>query len=104
MRRRDVISKLTSLAAFVGVCLLVCTPQVMHAQITGAITGTIVDQSGAVVPNASITITNTATAVVARTLTTGPSGTYVAEALPVGTYQVAVEARGFQRAVRSGII
>jgi hypothetical protein len=62
------------------------------------------DQTGAVVPNATVTITNTGTGVVARTLQTGPAGIYVAEALPVGTYQVAVEASGFQRAVRPGIV
>lgn len=69
----------------------------------GTITGTVTDETAAVVPNATVTITNTLTGAVARTTETNASGIYVAGALPVGTYQVAVEARGFQRAVRTGI-
>jgi hypothetical protein len=56
-----------------------------------------------VVPSADVVITNSGTGVVARTLKTDSSGIYVAEALPVGTYQVAIEVHGFQRSVHSGI-
>jgi hypothetical protein len=56
-----------------------------------------------VVPAADVVITNSGTGVVARTLKTDSSGTYVAEALLMGTYQVAIEAHGFQRSVHSGI-
>jgi hypothetical protein len=75
-----------------------------RAQVAGTITGTVTDQSGAVVPSAEVVITNSGTGVAARTLKTDSSGIYVAEALLVGTYQVAVEAPGFQKSVRSGII
>lgn len=75
-----------------------------EAQTAGTIAGTVTDESGAVVPNATVTITNTLTGVVARTVRTNTSGVYDAEALPVGTYQVVVETGGFQRSIRSGII
>jgi hypothetical protein len=71
---------------------------------TGAITGTVTDTSGAVIPDVTVTITNTLTGAVARKLQTNASGFYDAEALLVGTYQVVVEKTGFQRTVRSGII
>jgi len=76
--------------------------QVTHGQTAGTITGAVTDSSGAAVPKATVTITNTLTGA-ARTLETNTAGVYTAEALPVGTYQVAVEAAGFERSVHSGI-
>src|SRR2546426_4592505 len=90
-------------AVFVVALLAVCASSRTQAQTAGTITGTVTDPTGAVVPSAKVTITNTGTGTVARTLQTNGSGAYVAEALPVGTYQVAIEASGFQRAVRDGV-
>src|SRR5580765_902659 len=58
--------------------------------------GTVTDSSGAVVPNAAITITNKATGQV-RKLTTNDTGQYVASALPIGSYDVRVQATGFSQ-------
>jgi len=79
-----------------GLVVLLACPAVVCGQTSGTITGTITDQSGAAIPGATVTITNVGTGVVARTVTTGSSGIYVAEALPVGSYQVSVSASGFQ--------
>ncbi len=88
----------------VAAIITLCSVRLAEAQTAnGTITGTVTDESGAVVPNAAVTITNTLTGVVARTVQTNSSGVYVAEALPVGTYQVAVEAAGFERSIRTGI-
>src|SRR2546427_740863 len=86
-------------AVFVVALLAVCASSRTQAQTAGTITGTVTDPTGAVVPSAKVTITNTGTGTVARTLQTNGSGAYVAEALPVGAYEVAIEASGFQRAV-----
>ena len=83
--------------------MAVCSCRLTQAQTAGTITGTVTDESGAVVPNATVTITNLGTGVLARTITTGSSGLYVAEALPVGTYQVSVSATGFQPTTSSNI-
>src|SRR2546427_3570317 len=96
--KKDRLSPSGFLTLFLGVLLAVCSARLAPAQTAGTITGTIVDQSGAVIPDATVTITNSGTGVVARTLKTSAAGTYVAEALPVGTYQIPVEATGFQRA------
>ncbi|HET9408627.1 MAG TPA: TonB-dependent receptor [Candidatus Sulfotelmatobacter sp.] len=69
----------------------------------GAITGTIIDPSNAVIPNAKITITNQGTGVIERTLTTGSQGTFSATLLPIGTYKVEVTATGFSKTEASGI-
>ena len=62
---------------------------------TGALTGTITDPSGAVVPNAMVTATNLDTGQ-ARTATTGADGTYKINLLTPGNYKVRFEAGGFK--------
>jgi len=61
----------------------------------GSISGTVTDQSGATVPNAPVTITNTATGRVIN-LTTNGSGAYNTPALDPGQYTIKVTAKGFQ--------
>ena len=65
--------------------------------------GTVKAESGAAVPNATVKMVNNSTGI-ARTTRTNSAGIYDAEALPEGTYQVEVEATGFERAVQSGIV
>src|SRR5579863_7636536 len=65
---------------------------------TGTILGTVTDATGAIVANAKVTVTNTATNVPFRT-TTSSSGDYYAPSLNPGTYKVSVESTGFQRSV-----
>ncbi|HYA15937.1 MAG TPA: carboxypeptidase-like regulatory domain-containing protein, partial [Bryobacteraceae bacterium] len=65
----------------------------------GTISGTVTDAAGAVVPNATVTITNKATST-ARNLTSNNEGLYNAPALPPGDYEVRVEMQGFRTVVR----
>ncbi len=73
-----------------------------YAQGTGSIVGTVTDSSGAVVPNVNITITDTNTGFV-RSTTSNGSGAYAAPELPIGQYQVRVEAPGFKTYEQNGI-
>jgi hypothetical protein len=66
------------------------------------IVGTVTDPSGAAVPNASITVTNTDTGL-SRTLTTAGDGQYVAPSLQIGHYTVKAAVSGFKAAEQSGI-
>ncbi len=59
-----------------------------------SVSGTVTDPSGAVVPNANITITNSETGLV-RTAVTSGTGTYSIPDLPAGQYDITVEASGF---------
>ncbi len=61
----------------------------------GQIAGNVTDPSGAAIPNAKVTIKNTATEFT-TTATTSGSGYYVANQVPVGTYTVSVSAAGFK--------
>jgi len=64
---------------------------------TARIFGTITDPTGAVIPNATVTVTDKATGRT-QTLKTGGSGDYVVNALPVGKYHVEVKLDGFKTA------
>ncbi len=63
---------------------------------TAQLTGTVSDQTGALVPGAKVTATNVATSV-ARSSTTNSSGNYLITALLPGSYQVTTEASGFKQ-------
>jgi hypothetical protein len=70
---------------------------------TGALTGTVTDQSGKSVPNATVTITNAGTNQ-ERSTTTGADGVYKFSLLPPGTYRVRFAAAGFKSAEVSGVV
>ncbi|HEX6896939.1 MAG TPA: carboxypeptidase regulatory-like domain-containing protein, partial [Bryobacteraceae bacterium] len=81
-------------------CLLTLLSVTAFAQApTGIVLGTITDETGAVVPNATISITNKATGA-ARTLTANSEGLYSAPSLAAGDYEVRVEMAGFRTVVR----
>src|SRR3979411_1836126 len=70
---------------------------------TGSILGTVHDSTGAVVPNATITITDTAKGTTS-TKQTDASGDYNVPFLIPGTYTVSVEMPGFKRSVSSNVV
>ncbi len=86
-----------------GILALLTLPASAIAQTTATISGTVSDQSEAVIPGARITVTNLDTGQ-SRTLQTNPSGLYYAPALNPGNYKVTAAAQGFQEVIRSGII
>src|SRR2546423_1446960 len=76
-------------------------PSLLRGQTaTGSISGAVTDESGAVIPNVGISITNKATSA-NRTLTTNAEGLYSAPALPAGDYEVRAEIQGFRTEIRS---
>ena len=81
------------LTCFVLLCVTALQSQTTIS--TGSIQGTVTDPSGAVVPDAKISITNKATAQAISTTSTS-SGTYTSGALVPGDYTVRVEASGFK--------
>ena len=70
-------------------------PVVLAAQaVTGTILGVITDSQGAVMPGATVTLTNTGTGQV-RAITTDSNGEFTAPSLPTGKYSVKAELSGF---------
>lgn len=70
---------------------------------TGTIAGSVTDSSGAVIPNATVTVTNVQTSF-KKTLQTDSSGNYTASALPFGTYVVTANAGNFAEAKSEEIV
>jgi hypothetical protein len=69
---------------------------------TGTILGRITDPTGAAIPNAVVTITNTQTSET-HSIQTNGQGEYVMPQLPVGEYRVQSESAGFKRTARTGV-
>ena len=71
--------------------------------ISGDVTGTVSDATGATVPDASVTLTNVSTGA-SQQSNTNAQGSYRFAFVPPGTYQIAVSATGFQNQNRSGVV
>src|SRR5579863_1607199 len=83
-------------------CLL-CTG-LLHGQVVGgSISGTITDNTGAVVAKATVSMKDLATGVVTA-VKTNTQGLYSVPNLLPGTYQQTVTAAGFETAVRNGVV
>src|SRR5262245_26351367 len=92
---------------FCLLCLLatlLCGAGARAQQATGSISGTAKDPSGAVVPNAKVTLTDTDKGISVRTATTGSNGEFSFPQLPVSHYSLAVEAPNFRKFVQTGIV
>src|SRR6185312_8821984 len=76
--------------------LVLLAPTTLMAQIsTGGVTGTVKDSAGAVIPDATVTLTNTATGVQQTSRTTA-TGAYNFTVVPYGNYTLLVQHPGFQ--------
>jgi hypothetical protein len=94
-------ASLVLFAWILGFCVMVSLP--LHAQVAGAtLSGTVMDQSGGVVPQAAISIKNIATGIT-RSSTTSAAGFYSAPNLLPGTYEIRAAAQGFSTEVQTGI-
>jgi Carboxypeptidase regulatory-like domain len=83
--------------------LVVLTPSVAAAQaVTGTILGRVTDSSGAIIPGATVTLTNTGTTQ-SRAVVTDAAGEYSAPSLPTGKYTVTAEIQGFKTVTMSNV-
>ncbi len=83
--------------------LTVCIPVTpLRAQVTAAISGTIEDTTGAVVPGATVTVKSLETGA-SRTVATDQSGNYTVVSLPLGPQRLKAEKAGFKTAIRTGV-
>lgn len=83
--------------------LLVITFSSISLAQEATVVGTVMDPTGAAVPNASITITNTDTGIV-RTFTTGSDGQYLVPDLHIGHYVLRAQASGFKAGERKDLL
>jgi Carboxypeptidase regulatory-like domain len=93
--RASVLVRLRIWIRLVCLIALSMSAAIEAQQITGDIVGTVTDGSGAAVPEAQVTVTNTGTRI-ARVTKSSATGDYVVNLLQPGTYEVKVTATGFK--------
>jgi hypothetical protein len=75
----------------------------MFAGVTASISGTVKDSSGASIPGATVTATNTGTGI-SETRTTNTQGFYSFQSLALGTYVVTVTQKGFKEYQQTDVV
>ncbi len=83
--------------------LLLCLPLTASAQFNASIQGTVTDNSGAVIPGATVTVTNTETGK-SQQVQSGEDGFYRVTGLPPGKYTVSVEVSGFKKKIIEEVV
>src|SRR6266487_1600666 len=87
----------------IAILLLTSAVALLAQTATGTIFGTVTDSTGGVVPGANVKAANILTGEI-KTSWTDPAGSYLFPSLPVGEYRVEVEAAGFMKFIREGIL
>lgn len=87
---------------FILTCMLFSLPAIAQTGSTGALTGTVTDQQGAIVSGVEITVTSETTGE-KRSVVSQPSGDYSVPQLLPGPYRVEFTHTGFKTAVKSGL-
>lgn len=96
--------KNASYACLIVVAVLCVVSTSLLAQVTsGTIFGTVRDRSGALIPNATVTVTSAAIGLT-RTVTTSSGGEFSVPNLPPATYSVEVQAEGFKKLETQNIV
>ena len=90
-------------APLIGLILLLLSGPLAHGQTTAQLTGTVTDNTGAVIPGAQVTLINEATGD-SRVVPSNGEGLYAFPALVPGSYSLKVSAKGFQGKEVTGIV
>ena len=99
-------SRIFSIASFLFIAFAIIisfNSSVSAQEVTGSISGTVRDSSGAVVPGAAVTITDSGKNIVVRNITTNEDGAFSAPNLGSGVYTVTVEAPNFKKSVNTDV-
>src|SRR5580658_2626473 len=88
---------ITGMLALLVVALMMAPSLIAQSLVSGDLTGTVTDPSGAVVPSATVTLKNNATGAT-RNTQTNSSGAYRFSLLQPGNYTVGATASGFSKA------
>lgn len=94
--------RIKMLALTVVFCLVVLGHVTAHAQSSAGLTGTVLDTSGAVIPNANVTVTNEQTGAVQKTVSSS-AGTFALSGLTPDKYMVSVQAASFKTEVLNDV-
>src|SRR5207245_5272056 len=92
----------STLSVVVLMLFFACPPKAFAQAVSATLIGTVTDSSGATIPSAAVTVTETQTGVSRKTTTTS-DGVYTVPYLAPGVYRVEVEIAGFKKFSRDNI-
>src|SRR5437667_436010 len=90
------------LSRMLTLILALSLPSLAQIQ-NGQFTGVVMDPSGAVIPGATLTVKNLETGLTLTTIS-NDSGLYTAREVPIGSYKITVEVRGFKTVIKTDLI
>src|SRR5436190_24081298 len=93
----------SSIMRFSGVTVVLLATSGLFGQSLSAVQGQVTDPSGAAVPGATISVTNTATGV-SQSTKTDSTGNYQLPALAIGNYDMAIQATGLEKLLARGVV
>src|ERR1700723_3261304 len=102
-KRETCMRRFLAPLVFVGVLLATSGMSLAQGGATGAVSGVVVDSSGAVVAGAEVRIVDQQTGVLARVLTTDANGVFTAQLMPVGVYTIHAKSGGFAESIFSDV-
>ena len=102
LQKRLVRMTTSRIAAQAAVIFLIAGAMVWGA-VTGKVAGTVTDQSGASIPMVSVKMTNTAQGLEMK-VTADEHGDFIFPSVPVGTYDILFEAKGFRSEKRTALV
>ena len=100
--RKKMLLKIGAMMAVVPFLFLLLAIPTLAQKTSGQISGNVVDQSGAVVPDTTITVTQVGTGV-QRTVVTNSDGVYTIPDLQIGTYRLTATRTGFKEAITENV-
>ena len=103
MNAKGLFRSCTARLALIAFLLIACTVARLNAQGYASISGTVTDPSGAVIPSATITATQTQTGTTSI-VKSGADGAYVFPALLPSNYSISASASGFQNYAQTGVV
>ena len=104
MTRTRNTCRFQSMALWLLTVMLFMPGTLRGQSLTGEIDGVVHDPSGAVVPNATVTIQDTDQNILARTVKSGEHGEFAAPLLTIGNYSITVKAQGFQTTTVNNVV
>src|ERR1700734_1243933 len=98
--RSEAMKRFMSFCIFL-VCITIITIAASAQEFRGTLTGQVTDPTGAIIPNAALTITNESTGAITRTVS-GANGFYTVPFLTPGKYSISISVNGFKPYLHTG--
>jgi outer membrane receptor protein involved in Fe transport len=104
MLKKNLVYQLVLRPMILCVYLGIAAATLFAQEGTSTLRGVVVDQSGSVIPGATVSVANQATGLNRRSMTTNSDGEYVFTSLIPGSYRITIEAQGFKKTTQENFL